>query len=183
MTNEDLDLVIGWLVEHADDAEHVSVVPIAVGGAVSMPSIAKLTAAMRLKFGTDASVRQASDPNVGQWVGRWIEVVDRAIFGQLWSVNPKLLHITDGHGSPIAFVDRIDGGTIRLLRDPWIDATNPIVETWIGKLVEISTEAGATASGELLGVDATDLHMDLRPKYPEPQEIIRSNWRVRLAEG
>jgi hypothetical protein len=81
MTNEDLDLVIGWLVEHADDAEHVSVVPIAVGGAVSMP------------------------------------------------------------------------------------------------------EAGATASGELLGVDATDLHMDLRPKYPEPQEIIRSNWRVRLAEG
>jgi hypothetical protein len=62
----------------------------------------------------------------------------------------------------------------------WVMATDPIVETWIGKRVEISTEAGASASGELLGVDETDLHMDLRPKYPEPQEIIRSNWRVRL---
>jgi hypothetical protein len=66
-------------------------------------------------------------------------------------------------------------------RVPWVAATNPIVATWIGKRVEISTEAGASASGELLGVDATDLHMDLRPKYPEPQEVIRSNWRVRLA--
>jgi hypothetical protein len=97
-----------------------------------------------------------------------------------WPVIPSPA-LLDSNGRRLEGLDGVFDGERWIAGRGWTPATDQIVETWIGKRVELSTEAGASASGELLGVDATDLHMDLRPRYPEPQEIIRSNWRVRLA--